>query len=109
MVCTNPMEREREQELIFTEIAVHFPQKSTTKALEYVNELYAYPMEYTFINLHISFEIKIDNPDIAKVLNVPQSLCLPSQYEKSSSAISNTSIYYYTYSEFQSFRISSKV
>jgi hypothetical protein len=88
----------------FTEIEVHFPLNSRTKALEYVNELHAYLMEYTLINLHISFEIKIDSPDIAKVLKVPQSLYLPSQYEGGGGNVtSNTSIYYYTYSEFQNF------
>jgi hypothetical protein len=88
----------------FTEIEVHFPLDSTAKALEYVNELHAYLMEYTLINLHISFEIEIDSPDIARVLKVPQSLYLPSQYERGGgNATSNTSIYYYTYSEFQNF------
>ena len=87
----------------FTEIEVHFPLDSTTKALEYMNELHAYLLEYTLINLHISFEIKIDSQDIAKVLDVPQSLYPPSQYEKSSSDTSNTSIpllYIFRVSEF---------
>jgi len=88
----------------FTEIEVHFPLNSTTKALEHVNALHAYLMEYTFINLHVSFEIKIDSPDITKLLKVPQSLYLPSQYEGGGGSVtSNTSIYYYTYSEFQNF------
>ncbi len=95
---------EEEARTNFTEIEVHFPLDSTTKALEYVNELHAYLMEYTLINLHISFEIKIDSPDIASVLKVPQSLYLPSQYKgEGSNATSYTSIYYYTYSEFQNF------
>jgi hypothetical protein len=94
---------EREMRANFTEIEVHIPQKSTTDARGYVNAMRAYVIEYSFVNLHVSFEIKIENPDIAEVLKCPQSLYLPSQYEKSGNAASNTSIYYYTYLEFQNF------
>jgi hypothetical protein len=87
----------------FTEIEVHLPQKSTIETIECVNKLHSYLMEYTFINLHISFEIKIDSPDITKVLNLPRSLYLPSQYGGSRGTTTNTSIYYYTFSEFQNY------
>jgi hypothetical protein len=98
-----PNSGKRETRTNFTEIEVHFPQKSTTEALEYVKILHSYVIEYTFVNLHVSFEIKIENPDIAKVLKYPQSLYLLSQYKESGYAASSTSIYYYTYSEFQNF------
>lgn len=86
----------------YTEVEVHFPLKSNTNALEYVIKLRNYVIEYTFINLHIAFEIKIDNPKIAQVLKAPQYLYLPSQLERGNTTDS-TSIYYYTYSEFQNF------
>jgi hypothetical protein len=87
----------------FTEIEVHFQQKSTVEAMECLNALHAYVIEYAFINLHVSFEIRIESPDIAKVLKCPQSLYLPSHYEEGCNVASNTSIYYYTFSEFQNF------
>jgi hypothetical protein len=98
-----PNSGKREARTNFTEIEVHFPQKNTTEALEYVKILHTYVIEYTFVNLHVSFEIKIENPDITKVLKYSKSLNLPSQYKESGYAASSTSIYYYTYSEFQNY------
>ena len=91
----------------FTEIEVHFPlpkEYNIEESLEYLPDLYNYIIEYSFINLHLSFVIKIENSDIVRFLKVQQILYLPAQLQRTvSKNIGITSIYYYTYSEFQNF------